>query len=57
MLSWIQKNILNSDAIVTCEADNLASEKVIKRCGGVYLNQIYSTEKQNDVKRYVLPST
>jgi predicted acetyltransferase len=57
MLSWIQSNILDSDAIVTCEADNIASEKVIKRCGGIYLNQIYSVEKQNDVKRFKLPST
>jgi len=57
MLSWVQSNILDFDAIVTCEADNLASEKVIKRCGGIYLNQIYSAVKQNDVKRYRLPST
>ncbi len=57
MLSWVQENILNSDAIVTCEADNIASEKVIKKCGGVYLNQIYSTEKQNDVNRFKLPNT
>ena len=57
MLSWVQSNILDFDAIVTCEADNLASEKVIKRCGGIYLNQIYLAVKQNDVKRYRLPST
>jgi len=56
MLSWVQKNILKSDAIVTCEADNIASKKVIERSGGVYLNQIYSAEKQNDVKRFRLPS-
>ncbi|MCL1064075.1 GNAT family N-acetyltransferase [Shewanella benthica] len=55
MLSWLQEHIMGSGAIITCEADNMASEKVIKHCGGVYLNQIYSTEKQNDVKRYELP--
>jgi len=57
MLSWIQKNILESDAIITCEFDNIASEKVITRCGGVYLNQIFSKEKQNEVRRYSLPAT
>jgi len=57
MLSWLQKNIIGSNAVITCEADNIASEKVIKSCGGEYLNKIYSKEKQNEVKRYRLPST
>ena len=42
MLTWVQENVIDLDVIVTCEVDNKASEKVIKRCGGEYLNQIYS---------------
>lgn len=55
MLSWLQKNIMNATAIITCEVDNHASEKVILGCNGTYLNEVYSTEKKNYVKRFELP--
>jgi len=54
MLSWIQENVLENNIIITCEVDNFASKKVIERCGGIYLNQIYSPEKKNNVKRFQL---
>jgi len=57
MLSWIQDNVLSNHIIITCEADNITSEKVIMACGAKYLNQIYSPEKNNEVKRFQLQRT
>ena len=45
MLNWMQENILSTSIIVTCEINNVASKKVIERCNGKYINQIYSSEK------------
>lgn len=57
MLNWMQENILRTSIIVTCEITNLASKKVIERCNGEYINQIYSPEKKADVLRFQLHST
>jgi predicted acetyltransferase len=57
MLSWLQKNVLTDNIIITCEVDNIASQKVIESCGAKYINQIYSPEKNNDVKRFRLTRT
>ena len=57
MLSWIQENVLQSSIIITCEADNSASKRVIESCGAKYINQIYSPEKNNEVKRFKLERT
>jgi len=56
MLSWLQEQVLTKAIIVTCEHDNIASQKVIERCGGKFINQIYSTEKSAEVLRYKLPA-
>jgi len=57
MLSWIQENILRTSIIVTCEITNETSKKVIERCNGKYINQIYSPEKDAEVLRFQLDST
>jgi len=57
MLFWLQENVLTKDIVITCEANNLASKKVIESCGGQYINQIYSPEKKNEVKRFQLALT
>ncbi len=57
MLNWIQKNILKANIIVTCEINNVASKKVIERCNGKYINQIYSPEKKAEVLRFQLSRT
>ncbi len=54
MLNWIQGNILSTSIIVTCEINNVASKKVIERCNGKYINQIYSPEKNAEVLRFQL---
>jgi len=54
MLNWIQENILHTSIIVTCEITNIASKKVIERCNGKYINQIYSPEKNAEVLRFQL---
>ena len=54
MLNWVQQNILSTSIIVTCEIDNVASRKVIERCNAVYLNQLYSPEKNAEVLRFQL---
>jgi predicted acetyltransferase len=54
MLRWLQENELTEPAIVTCELGNTASQKVIERCGGVFINQIYSAEKSAQILRFKL---
>jgi predicted acetyltransferase len=54
MLMWLKKNVLTDNIIITCEGDNIASEPVIKRCGGKYNNQTFSPEKNGLVKRFQL---
>jgi predicted acetyltransferase len=56
MLSWLQEQVLTKAIIVTCEHDNIASQKVIEHCGGKFINQIYSTEKSAEVLRFNLPA-
>ena len=55
MVSWLQEQVLTKESIVTCEHNNIASQKVIERCGGKFINQIYSTEKAAEVLRFQLP--
>ena len=38
--------------LCVCDENNLASEKVIQRCGGVLENKLYDPEEQVFVKRY-----
>jgi predicted acetyltransferase len=54
MLSWIQINVLKNSIVITCEADNIASKRVIESCGAKYINQRYSPEKNSDVQRFKL---
>jgi predicted acetyltransferase len=54
MLNWIQENVQQTDIIVTCEINNIASRKIIERCNGKYINQIYSPEKNSAVLRFQL---
>ncbi|MCG9642345.1 GNAT family N-acetyltransferase [Vibrio sp. Isolate34] len=56
MLSWVQRHILIESAIITCDCDNVASQKVIERCGGQFLNTFYSEQDQQEVLRYQLDS-
>lgn len=54
MLSWVQRHILIESAIITCDYDNVASQKVIEKCGGQFLNTFYSEQDQQEVLRYQL---
>jgi|GEM_PF-402634 len=54
MLSWLQSQVLTEPIIVTCEHNNIASQKVIESCGGKFINQIYSKEKAAKVLRFQL---
>ena len=56
MLSWVQRHILIESAIITCDCDNVASQKVIEKCGGQFLNTFYSEQDQQEVLRYQLDS-
>lgn len=56
MLNWLQANVLTSNIIITCETDNIASQKVVKYCGARFINQIFSTEKNSYVARFELPA-
>jgi len=57
MLSWLQRNVLRDNIIITCETDNIASQKVIESCGASFINQFFSHEKNNYVSRFQLPAT
>ncbi|UXA00376.1 GNAT family N-acetyltransferase [Vibrio splendidus] len=54
MLSWVQRHVLIESAIITCDCDNVASQKVIEKCGGQFLNTFYSEQDQQEVLRYQL---
>ncbi len=41
--------------LCVCNADNVASEKVILKNGGVLENQLYDPEENVEVKRYWIP--
>ncbi|MDH5917488.1 GNAT family N-acetyltransferase [Vibrio splendidus] len=54
MLSWVQRHVLSESAIITCERGNIASQKVIEKCGGRFLNTFYSEQDKHEVLRYQL---
>ena len=54
MLSWVQRHILIESVIITCDCGNVASQKVIEKCGGQFLNTFYSERDQQEVLRYQL---
>ncbi len=54
MLSWIQHHVLTESAIITCESGNVASQKVIEKCGGQFLSRFYSEQDKHEVLRYQL---
>ena len=54
MLSWVQLHVLPESAIITCERGNIASQKVIEKCGGQFLNTFYSEQDKHEVLRYQL---
>ncbi|MEI8673063.1 GNAT family N-acetyltransferase [Vibrio sp. SA48] len=57
MLTWIKQNAMDDTAIITCNVDNVGSKTVIEKCGGQYLDTVYSTEKESHVLRYQLVRT
>ncbi|PMM40531.1 GNAT family N-acetyltransferase [Vibrio splendidus] len=54
MLSWGQRYVLVESAIITCDCNNVASQKVIEKCGGQFLNTFYSSQDDQEVLRYQL---
>ncbi|MFT6926246.1 MAG: putative acetyltransferase [Psychromonas sp.] len=54
MLNWMKKHIMKDACIVSCDADNLASRKVIEKSGGQFLSCFYSQEEGREVLRYQL---
>ncbi|KAA8677623.1 GNAT family N-acetyltransferase [Vibrio gigantis] len=57
MLSWVQRHVLTESAIITCERGNIASQKVIEKCSGQFLNTFYSEQDRHEVLRYQLDRT
>lgn len=57
MLNWVKDNVIEGIAIVTCNESNVASQKVIEKCGGKYINSYYSKEEEREVFRYQLKQT
>ncbi|WP_284204573.1 GNAT family N-acetyltransferase [Psychromonas marina] len=54
MLQWVIDNVIEDKVIVTCAEDNIGSRKVIEKCGGDYLDRLYSEEKVGYLLRYQL---
>ncbi|MEH6445330.1 MAG: GNAT family N-acetyltransferase [Oceanospirillaceae bacterium] len=57
MLAWVKNHVISDIAIVTCDANNFSSQKVIEKCGGKYLNTSYSEEDECEILRYQLKRT
>ena len=54
MLKWVKSNMITGAMIITCQSKNIASKKVIEKCGGEYLNTFYDVEEGLDILRYRL---
>ncbi|WP_061016752.1 GNAT family N-acetyltransferase [Vibrio splendidus] len=54
MLYWVQRHVLTESTIITCDCNNVASQKVIEKCGGQFLNTFYSEQDEQKVLRYQL---
>lgn len=54
MLTWVMRHVVEQNCIVTCDIDNIASQRVIEKCGGSFLNRFYSEEDNGEVMRYQL---
>ena len=52
MLSWVAREAIGTDAIVSCDLSNIGSQKVIEKCGGQFLNTFYCEEDKCEVNRY-----
>ncbi len=48
-----EKLCLNT-LLITCNEDNLASEKAIQNNDGIYQNTVFNTKTQKYVKRYII---
>jgi predicted acetyltransferase len=44
-----------SDALVTCDVDNLASARVIEKCGGIFQDVATSSVDGRPIKRFQFP--
>jgi len=53
MLLWVKQKQLLDKVIVTCEARNQASQRVIEKCGGRFLNR-FQSEFEGEIIRYLL---
>ncbi|MDN3685129.1 GNAT family N-acetyltransferase [Vibrio sinaloensis] len=51
LLAWVVSHAIETQAIVTCSVNNLASRKVIEACGGEYLGE-HEDESEGRVHRY-----
>lgn len=54
MLNWVLNNVIEHNVIITCDESNVASRKVIEKCGGNYLSTFYSEKESRHVLRYQL---
>lgn len=50
----IAKNLGFDKILLVCNEDNIASEKVIVKNGGVYVNSLFDKEENVEVKRYLI---
>jgi len=42
--------------LLTCDPGNLASRRVIEKCGGQFASESYSTQVERMVRRYWVPT-
>lgn len=52
MLQWVVRNVIEQNIVITCDVDNIASRKVIEKCGGEYLGNYYCEEEKRDIMRF-----
>jgi predicted acetyltransferase len=52
MLKWILQNKTRGRNIISCESDNIASQKVIEKCGGEFLGTFVTRKDEMEVKRF-----
>ncbi|GAB3535134.1 GNAT family N-acetyltransferase [Photobacterium alginatilyticum] len=54
LLTWLKENMLNDEVTLICSESNMASQKVIEKCGGVFITSFHDNIGKKVALRYLL---
>ncbi|WP_413693669.1 GNAT family N-acetyltransferase [Psychromonas sp. KJ10-2] len=54
MLNWVLTHVVNDKVLITCSDKNIASRRLIEKCGGQYLGDFCYENNEQRILRYQL---